>query len=989
MPESGGVSDGARKILTLEDLIAAIDRHEKTPSNVPKVDTFHFNGERVSDWLDLVEQAMVGWSDAVKFLQILRYVLHGHHQEVGKVMDAAHGSWARFREGMQRKYRLGDGLLTTADLEAMNKDNFTTIGAFVHEFKKRARKVHGISEEAQCAIFLGLLTASEASELTSHGGGSAKLTWATIDKGVEDGSLDHVEQHQVGKVKVGACFFIMPDVDHEILLGRSFLSRIETVIFNKHDGTLILVLCDPACGNYEVITCRNTGPRSIRNRPNQRSFTIEESEGERRRLLAEPEEEERIEAFSLSLSDVSKVIDIVAAHEMTDPDAIQALREQIDVIAALHDGIAGGHRGVSVTYTKISELYYWDGMMDMIGKFCRSYVPCQERSRLRPGEPLHPRLEREVGAVMHLDLLFMPLGDQDYNYIFDARDNLSGFVDGRAILTKAWPVLVSCIEEYYLRYPFVREFVMDRGSEFTCQEVQELLSRSDFTKTVVPRGGRGTRPPRRPLGASGGYEQYGSRHRESTPVYDDGDIELFLDSFWGYAERMGWTTTQAIERLRGAGRFAELIAQIRREAMTRSEVEMSIQELRSSSLGPHGRPIRLEIGNAETFIPAFEWFMQGQGIPRDDRGRTLPLWTSNAERPLARQIGDMARDWESCRAHLREAFRRPEPPQPRVERRQRSRRQRDPEPSEARPSRGGQKALARREEESAPEAERRGAYPECGLGPVAFHRFTKGELGRPPLHTPEETPTAEEPLREFEAHLDISRWRVSPRGEERGGQAEEEPREEMPREDVPREEVRDAQRERRVGDEGRCGGKEVIEVGEDTPPRTPVVGLRLGDLPGSARERAEESQREEDPLPSSEMAPSPGRRAEKEGETASVRGEDLTLIDRYLAAHALEHPDLEEPAPVESRKEPCQPEREMEAEIPGRANHRKKTKAEGYGLRLETMEVEIQELRTLVASQAAIIEDLRQQLQGRADKAKSSQQGEQRQSGHGLSDSHL
>ncbi|GBG91612.1 hypothetical protein CBR_g52646 [Chara braunii] len=84
-----------------------------------------------------------------------------------------------------------------ADLEAMNKDDFSTIGAFVHEFKRKARKVHGISEEMQCAIFLGLLTGLEASEMTGHRGGNEKLTWATIDKGVEEGSLDQVEQHQV------------------------------------------------------------------------------------------------------------------------------------------------------------------------------------------------------------------------------------------------------------------------------------------------------------------------------------------------------------------------------------------------------------------------------------------------------------------------------------------------------------------------------------------------------------------------------------------------------------------------------------------------------------------------------------------------------------------------------------------------------------------------------------------------------------------------
>ncbi|GBG62785.1 hypothetical protein CBR_g32374 [Chara braunii] len=93
---------------------------------------------------------------------------------------------------MRRKYRLGDGLLTMADLEAMNKEDFSTIGAFVHEFKKKARKVHGISEEAT-----ELLTGSEATELTKYGEGSERLTWATIDKRGEEGSLDQVEQHQM------------------------------------------------------------------------------------------------------------------------------------------------------------------------------------------------------------------------------------------------------------------------------------------------------------------------------------------------------------------------------------------------------------------------------------------------------------------------------------------------------------------------------------------------------------------------------------------------------------------------------------------------------------------------------------------------------------------------------------------------------------------------------------------------------------------------
>ncbi|GBG70078.1 hypothetical protein CBR_g5710 [Chara braunii] len=297
---------------------------------------------------------------------------------------------------------------------------------------------------------------------------------------------------------------------------------------------------------------------------------------------------------------------------------------------------------------------------------------------------------------------------------------------------------------------------------------------SDFTKTVMRRGGKGTRPPQRPLGASGGYERHGPHHRESTPVYDDGDIELFLDGFWEHARRMGWIVAQAIERLREAGRFEEPIARIRREATTRQEVETRMEELRPSPVGPDGRPIRLEIENVADFIPAFEWFMQGQGIPRNEWARTLPLWTRKAERALAKQVRDMARDWESCRAHPREAFRRPEPPQPRVERRQRSRRQRDPEPREARPSRGGRKTLARREEEPEPEpdAEERGAYPECGLGPVEFHRFTEAERRQEPpmgrvILEPEEAKAqrqAEREVFEFRAPTELATLPVAAAG---------------------------------------------------------------------------------------------------------------------------------------------------------------------------------------------------------------------------------
>ncbi|GBG77793.1 hypothetical protein CBR_g25724 [Chara braunii] len=558
-------------------------------------------------------------SEADKFKLLPRYVWWEIRPEIMKVAAGAAGVWASFKEEMQRRFKLGDGLLTKADLEMSQQEEFTTVGAFATTFEKMARKVPGMAEEEQCATFLGHFTNWEVSVRTKKGAPGKKLTWAATKESVTHGELDQVdifqmrqarkkrkaldattsdgrdfkkmvedavaqldaakeanaakkamvgnqgggrvhnqgwgrgrgnggrggngrgngggssgggnedwnalgsqgsqegergfgteqidwrnaicwhcgqkghtikfchvrrndedeglistnydgdmydkfgyyidpktpggtrkealrrveagmppapptmfriwqeeearpdvrveevgengeveqerkvgtvseepivvesddeieevvkgkacttmvdsgaemnlikEEHasrlgmeidrsdngvlmgansqsvfvgtasgvilEIGKVKVRSCFLIMPDLDHPILLGRSFLSRAETIILNKHDETMILVLCDPMCGNYEIVTCKNTGPRSTRNRPNPGSFTIEESKEERKRLEGgEIEEERKPEALILSLASIGDAMDIVSTYGMADPKAVEALREKV------------------------------------------------------------------------------------------------------------------------------------------------------------------------------------------------------------------------------------------------------------------------------------------------------------------------------------------------------------------------------------------------------------------------------------------------------------------------------------------------------------------------------------------------------------------------------------------------------------------------------------------------------------------------------------
>ncbi|GBG64717.1 hypothetical protein CBR_g46260 [Chara braunii] len=410
-----------------------------------------------------------------------------------------------------------------------------------------------------------------------------------------------------------------------------------------------------------------------------------------------------------------------------------------------------------------------------------------------------------------------------------------------------------------------------------------LLLSSDFAKTAMPRGGREVRPSRRPSGASGGHERRGSYQREYTPEYDNGDIELFLDDYWSYARP---------------------IARICEEARTWQEVEQAMQRLRPSPVGTDGESIRLQIGNAEEFIPTFERFMHEQGILRDQWMQTLPLWTRRAERPLAREIRDRARDWEGCRAHVREAFRRPEPaqPQPRVERRLRSKRQREPEPRETTPSRGGRKALARRDEEPDQPEQESGMYPECGMRPVAVQPFTEGRLQGSLQQVSEEAAPAGGSLQSLEAHLDALQWEVP---QSSGGQ-EAEPR---------------AQREQQK--------EVVIEIGEDTLPQQSAPTPEVEAEPMDVQEEGREPQRGETPPPPPNLIQSPKVRVETEPGETDWRKEVISTVDsfdRYLM---------------------------LEGDLAG-----KKAKEEGHGVRIEALEAEIQDLKALAASQATIIQRL-------------------------------
>ncbi|GBG90056.1 hypothetical protein CBR_g50149 [Chara braunii] len=195
MPDTDEIERGSAA--TPEDFVKALEKRELARLQVSKVNIFHFNGDRVPEWLELLEQVTTEVPEADKFKFLPRYVWWETRPEVMKVAAREEGDWAKFKAEMQRRFKLGDGLLTKTDLEMLQRDEFSTVGAFATTFEKMAKKVPGLAEEEQCATFLGHFKNWEASSLTKKAAPGKKLTWAAIKEGVIEGELDQVDIFQM------------------------------------------------------------------------------------------------------------------------------------------------------------------------------------------------------------------------------------------------------------------------------------------------------------------------------------------------------------------------------------------------------------------------------------------------------------------------------------------------------------------------------------------------------------------------------------------------------------------------------------------------------------------------------------------------------------------------------------------------------------------------------------------------------------------------
>ncbi|KAL2622718.1 hypothetical protein R1flu_002923 [Riccia fluitans] len=138
---------------------------------------------------------------------------------------------------------------------------------------------------------------------------------------------------------------------------------------------------------------------------------------------------------------------------------------KLHLLQEFHDTLWAGHRGVWAIYTKLKERYWWKGMYSDVDLFVGSCLHCQFYSKVRHRDGLVPTFPLSIHFRWVLDLVMMPSGLWGMKYLVFAREDLSNYVEGRALRTKSTENICHFIlEDIFFRYGSVGSLCADRGN---------------------------------------------------------------------------------------------------------------------------------------------------------------------------------------------------------------------------------------------------------------------------------------------------------------------------------------------------------------------------------------------------------------------------------------------------------------------------------------------------------------------------------------------
>ena len=167
-----------------------------------------------------------------------------------------------------------------------------------------------------------------------------------------------------------------------------------------------------------------------------------------------------------------------------------AVERRTAIIHDVHEGIRdnsmvkalAAHRGRESTYQKISERFFWHGMIEDIKEYIKICKSCQQQGKIF--KKISPELKsipvpNEVMKQIGIDLCTLPEVD-GFKHLIVCIDYFSKWSEAKAVKDKSAPTVAKFLYEIICRHGCMRVQINDQGKEFV-NEVSENLH--DMTGT--------------------------------------------------------------------------------------------------------------------------------------------------------------------------------------------------------------------------------------------------------------------------------------------------------------------------------------------------------------------------------------------------------------------------------------------------------------------------------------------------------------------------
>ncbi|XP_057331695.1 putative uncharacterized protein DDB_G0282133 [Microplitis mediator] len=154
-----------------------------------------------------------------------------------------------------------------------------------------------------------------------------------------------------------------------------------------------------------------------------------------------------------------------------DQIIIPPVEERQKIMAENHETPMAGHKGVTKTYNRIRQRYFWDNIKKNVEDFVRKCISCQKKKlvRIKTKQPMViTDTSAEIWDKLALDIVVPnKTSANGYSYILTMQDDLSKYCFAIPLVSMtAKDIAIALVENFILKHGCPRVILTDQGQAF-------------------------------------------------------------------------------------------------------------------------------------------------------------------------------------------------------------------------------------------------------------------------------------------------------------------------------------------------------------------------------------------------------------------------------------------------------------------------------------------------------------------------------------------